>query len=127
MEYTKDNPGCYHSMIKYLSELTGITMGKTIKIDGVKKGKKLLYKSYHINVVDSRGERFSYIEEGKRYDERGIMADHFEIWVYRDEEEFGIPISKVGKYKDWEGDGYFLIDLMKVNDKYFAYIGCSCV
>lgn len=113
-------------MVRYLSEKTGIAQKKDIEfkyIDQLRMGKKkkLRYPSYDVVVVSADGTRYPYMVDGnKRFDQCGIVADKFVVSVYRKAEEFGIPLQSAGKYKDWEGDGYFSIPLYKIDDCYFA-------
>lgn len=131
-DYTQSNPGCYHSMLAYLSELSGISARKEIKknkvIYSLGSGKpKLQFKSWDIIVVDREGNKHSYMENCKRYDERGIVVDHFLVMVNRSLDEFGIEIEDAGSYKDCLGGGWHqMVQLFKVNDQYFATMDCSC-
>ena len=140
---THSNPGCYHSMINYLSELSGISTHKEIRIDdpqklrskpkvgysGKKKSGRLLYSSYNIKVVDKDGNVHPYHnqEKSQRYDQAGIIADHFLVTVRRNIEEFGIKVNPAGKYKDSLGGGWYqMVTMWQVNDQFFADMDCSC-
>lgn len=133
-EYTKTNPGCYHSALQYLSEVTGISRTKEIKvktINGLKQGKRLMYKSYDINVVDKDGNKFAYMQAGKggplRFDQAGIVADHFIVTVNKSLSEFGVEIKGEGNYKDSLGGGWHqTVSLFSINGNYFANMDCAC-
>lgn len=130
-DYTKENPGCYHSMIDYLSEITGISKRKDIRLDNVwmfKSGKKRLrFKSHNITVVDKDGQKHSYIDsQNKRFDQRGIVADYFIANITRPIEEFGIEIKSIGTYKDSLGGGWYQnVSMLQINDKFFAMMDCA--
>lgn len=138
-EYTKSNPGCYHDAVSYLSELSGIVPYKEIEVSSLdklyaaphkyamKKRKKLKYKSYDIYPVDEKGQRYSFIENNKRFDERGIVAVKFMVNVSRSQQEFGIPIKPEGKYNDSLGGGWSQnVALYSINGKFFADMDCAC-
>lgn len=131
--YTRSNPGCYHSMLRYLSEKTGISLFKEIEKQQVwatsrhTGKKKLLYNSCNIIVVDKGGNRHSYMKNQKRYDVRGIESSHFLVSVMRDTVEFGLKINDAGNYRDSLGGGWYSnCNLYEVDGKYFATSECAC-
>lgn len=131
-ENTYHNPGCYHSMISYLSEISGISAKKDIEVNSVwntmKSGKKKLkFKSWNITVVDKDGNKYAYMQAGnKRFDQCGIIADKFIVSVTRNMNEFGIEVKSAGSYKDSLGGGWHqMVQRYQINDKYFAMMDCA--
>jgi hypothetical protein len=131
--HTKNNPGCYHSMLRYLSEKTGIRMFKEIERQTVwvtsrhTGKKKLMYCSGNIVVVDKDGNRHAYMKDQKRYDLRGVEASYFLVSVMRTPEEFGVKINDAGNYRDSLGGGWYSnCNLYEVDGKYFATSECAC-
>jgi hypothetical protein len=131
--YEKSNPGCYHRLIEYLSEKTGISVTKEIVCKTVWKksphtGKnKLVYRAYDITVVDKDGQRHPFMENEKRFDKRGIEADYFIVSITRPVDEFGVKINNAGNYRDSLGGGWHSnCNLYEVDGKYFAMMECSC-
>jgi hypothetical protein len=137
-EYTKNNPGCYHSALYYCSEQTGISRTKEVKVKNMaglrnKSGKQLAYKSDRIFVIDKEGNRFSYMQSGaylgcaKRFDQCGIIADHFMVAIDRPLSEFGLEIKDAGNYNDSLGGGWSQnVSMISINGNYFAYMDCAC-
>lgn len=130
---TKENPGCYHSMMAYLSEVSGMPTTKTISFDrseslykmphpkSMKQKRKLLYKSYHITVIDWDGNPQPFMLNNIRWDERGVKARRFDVEVDRDVDEFNVPIESAGKYKDSLGGGWYsIIPLYRIHNQFFA-------
>ncbi len=137
-EYTRKTPGCYHSALNYLSQLTGIEVEKEIEVDSfdklyqqahknaMKKKRRLKYKSYNIYPVDANGQRYAFIEGKKRFDERGIVAVKFMVKVNRTLEEFGIPIKSEGKFNDSLGNGWSQnVPMYSINGNFFADMDCA--
>jgi hypothetical protein len=137
-KWTKENPGCYHGMIKYLAEINNtlqITIDKVMtlrelysKPDAKKaKHRGLKYNSYDISVIDMNGVAHPYIKEGKRFDQHGIIPQFFMCQRPKNIREFDIQPTKIGKYKDSLGGGWYQsVDLYQINDKFFALIDCTC-
>ena len=146
-EYTKDNPGCYHSSIKYLSEITGISMHKEIYFDSVKdiveknkKGKTVLKYMRRNVFVEKDGKR--YWMPVKRQRKGGIVEiemndgttfpvgtiwDKIGVSILRPQNEFGIAIKPEGTYKDSLGGGWYSsCELYSINGRYFANMDCTC-
>jgi Zn-finger domain-containing protein len=133
---TPSNPGCYHTAIQYMSEVTGISATKEVvykNLDDLmrigKNGKrKLKYHSSVIQVITNGGSRVPYMQGiGRcRFDILGIKAVGFVVTRYRELREFKLPYHYVGTYKDsypeLDGGGYSKIDLFKIegHDFYFA-------
>ncbi len=129
----RNDPGCYHSMLRYLSEKTGISLFKEIIKQQVwvtsrhTGKKKLVYIASNITVVDKEGNRHAFMKDQKRYDLRGIEANYFAVSVLRDSEEFGIKINDAGNYRDSLGGGWYSnCSLLEVDGKYFATMECAC-
>lgn len=133
-EYTKQNPGCYHDSLRFLSKLTGIAIRKEIEIDSFdnlyeQRGskRKLKYKSYDIVCVSESGEKFPFFEKTVRFDQRGLKAVKFIITLNRSHIEFGIPIKNEGTYSDSLGGGWSQnVALYSINGNYFADMDCAC-
>lgn len=137
-KHTKEDPGCYHSALKYLEELTGLSAIKTLKLEEVQlketkklaNGKiknKLKYYSYNITVVDKQGNNHPYILNSMDYKQRKIDFDYFLVKVLRPIAEFNIPIKEEGKYNECLGGGWTTkTRLYSINGNYFANIDCSC-
>jgi hypothetical protein len=138
-EYTKDNPGCYHSAIKYLAGIENTSAYKTLVFDSSdklyrqtkssnpKKKFKLNFYSHQIKVIDKDGVSHNYIENHLRYNFRGIEAARFEVEVLKNFEDFKTPINKAGNYKDSLGGGWHSnCQLYEINGSYFAMMECSC-
>lgn len=133
MKYTRDNPGCYHSLLRYLSEKTGICLNKEIEVKNVWKTsphtgkKKLVYRAVDITVVDKDGQRHPFMQDQKRFDLRGIIADHFICNVPRIISEYGIEVRGAGNYRDSLGGGWYCnCAMFEIDGKFFASMECSC-
>lgn len=131
--YTRSNPGCYHSMLRYLSEKTGISLFKEVVTKSVwvtskhTGKKKLMYNSSNIVVVDQNENRHAYMKDQKRYDLRGIEASYFLVSVLRPSEEFGVKINDAGNYRDSLGGGWYSnCNMYEVDGKIFATMECAC-
>lgn len=131
--YEKSNPGCYHRLIEYLAQKTGISANKEIVTKSVWKTsqhtgkKKLVYRACDITVVDKDGQRHPFMENEKRFDKRGIEADYFAVMISRPLDEFGVKINNAGNYLDSLGGGWHSnCNLYEVDGKYFAMMECSC-
>jgi hypothetical protein len=137
-KWTKENPGCYHGMIKYLANLHGVseyiedkvlTLHDLFHKPDAKKAKHrgLKYNSYNIKVCATNGVTYKYIENGKRFDQKGIIPEYFLCRRLKRIEEFIAKPTLIGKYKDCLGGGWTQsVDLYEVNGKYFALMDCSC-
>lgn len=139
-----NNPTCYHSACRYFAELTDTALTKVIRIEshdhlyskkprgaGDRWKPKLLYKSYDITVVDIAGVMVPFHIDHKRYDARGIVADHFLVQVNKTIDEFNVPYEKCGTYRDSytqaDGGGYSICSMYKAGDFYFVpAMDCSC-
>lgn len=133
MEYTKHSPGCYHQLLGYLSEKTGISLRKDIVTQQVYKinkrtgKKKLDYRAMDITVVDKDENRHPFIKDQKRYDLFGIVAAYFIVNVPRMIAEFGIEVNDAGNYRDSLGGGWYSnCPLFEIDGKYFASMECTC-
>lgn len=131
-EYTKDNPGCYHSLLNYLSGITSIERRKDIIIknmNGLRQGKRLKYRSCDITVVATDGNKYSYMQaDSKRFDSVGIVAEYFIVSVNKSIEEFGIKLNNAGGYQDSLGGGWYSkCHLVQHNGNYFVPdMECAC-
>lgn len=155
MEYTKSSPGCYHSALKYLSELTGISkrkelilkdLSETRKIHNNKGKSKLIYPARDI-FVEYKGERlwmpkmidlkggkriYIFIKSPSDYSTeielpKDTKFDKVGVVINRQLEEFKQEIKNEGMYKDSLGGGWYQdVCLFSVNGNYFAYMDCSC-
>lgn len=145
-QFTKENPGCYHQMLKYLSELSGIPITEAVQLPynevfGVsKKGNKIVkYPSYNINFVINgrlvgyltkvmRKGNIPVLTNGKEDFPYDVNIDHFIVIRNRDIHSFGVSIIDHNKsYNDSLGGGWYQkVQLYEVNNKYFAMMDCSC-
>lgn len=133
MKFTKYNPGCYHSLLKYLSEKTGISLKKEVIVKNVWKTsphtgkKKLEYRAMDITVVDKDGQKHPFMDNQIRFDKRGIVADHFICNVPRLISEYGVDVRNAGNYRDSLGGGWYSnCALFEIDGMYFASMECSC-
>jgi len=137
IQYTKENPGGPYSMLKYLSEISGISLRKELEFDSMdklrrKNGSKtksksyLIYNAYDIKVVIN-GEIIPYMIPGPSFGDWRFdnvykdTPEKFIVTVDRSYEEFGIEIKPAGTYNDSLGGGWSSkIDLYNINGNYFA-------
>lgn len=133
--YTKESPGCYHSMIKFLAELEGTEYIKTIVVKEHRDlytktmRKKLLYPSSDIKVISESGMQHSFIVDQIRYDhpKRAIVPDHFEITMWKNLNDFRNKPVSAGNYKDSLGGGWYsTVPMYRFGNKYFAGMECTC-
>lgn len=131
--YSRNDPGCYHRMLEYLVAKTGISLFKEIVTQRVWKvsphtgKKKLIYPASNIVVVDNEGNRHAYMQDKKRYDLRGVEANHFIVSVLRSSDEYGVTINNAGNYRDSLGGGWYSnCNLLEVDGQYFATMECAC-
>jgi hypothetical protein len=128
---TYDSPGCYHDALNALARISGISKTKEIRINdlsGLRRGKRLAYRSYDIQVIGKDGKSYAYMQEGgKRFDQAGIEADHFLVTVNRKMEEFGVKIEPAGQYNDSLGGGWYCkVPRYLIDGQYFADMECTC-
>lgn len=152
----KENPGCWHDLLNYCSELTGLStrIEKTLQsFDQTRKKlprgrSKLMYSSYDI-FAETQGVRFyqpltKQIKGGEKIMYFGVLPegysgsnefpldfkfDRIGVIVRRPVEDYkkaGVVIHAAGNYKDWEGDGYFNVSRYRINNQYFADLSCNC-
>ncbi len=129
---------CYHRMLDYLLELTGIS-----------KYKQIDYTSPN-NITGGWNHRLHFILDGKDLGQlrpklrkggikvltniltgvdtpRDTKFDRIYRDLYRDPEEFNYLITRAKDYKDCLGGGWSsMIPAYWVNDKLFAAMECSC-
>lgn len=132
-KYSRQDPGCYHRMLEYLSIKTGIDLFKDVVVKSVWKTsphtgkKKLIHPASNITVVDNEGGTHPYMLDQRRYDLRGIEANHFVVSLVRSSDEFGITINHAGNYRDSLGGGWYSnCHLLEVDGRYFATMECAC-
>lgn len=144
--YTITNPGCYHSLLSYLSQLSGLSTTEVVKLDynqvfrTNKRGNRIgLFSSYNIDFVIN-GRSVGYLHKqirkgnvpvltnGKEDFPYDVDIDHFLITRNRGIYSFGIDIIDHGKsYNDSIGNGWYSkCRLYQVNDQYFAMMDCTC-
>jgi hypothetical protein len=136
---TKDNPGCYHSMIKYLASINNVDSYIIDQVNNTRdlfhkpdaknsKNRGLKYHSQDIVVVDSKDfQQYPYIYNDKRYDQNGIVPALFLCKRLRRISEFNIKPEKIGKYKDSLGGGWYqIVDLYEIDNQFFAEMECAC-
>jgi len=133
MDTSPSNPAGFYEASTYFSKLTGISKTYEIKLDSVrskpknfpnklkKQKSKLLYASDAITVVDSSGNRHPYMSSNMRYDQRGIVADHFLVVQWTKLQDYGLTFIEAGTYKDSEGGGWYSKhSMLRYNDFYFC-------
>lgn len=127
---TKTTPGCVHALHAYLSQKSGLPTYLTVvrSFKQIKQGKRLAYPSRNITVVDIENNNHPYMEDGVKFDKRGVIAKHFEVSIYRNLEDYGIKLLPAGQYCNSLGNGWSeKIMLYKVDEQYFApSLNCSC-
>lgn len=142
---TKDNPGCYHDLRRYLVEKSGlpntelIVLRRRMPIDDgrkicKKRGGKLYVKSAGGSWVlaptkkQIKGGEFvlSFGPDDTKY---LPITTLFEC-AYEAEravKEFGIHVKDAGKYRDDLGGGWHsMVPMVQIDGNYFAYMECSC-
>lgn len=138
-EHTKDMPGCYHSLIRYLATKEQTEVYKLLKFNthhelysktkSKKKLFKLKYRSYDISVIDKNGQSHHYMWQQIRYDHatRAIIPDHFLVKVMKGMSDFTTIVKGAGSYTDSLGGGWTQkVSLFKVDEQYFADMDCAC-
>lgn len=153
---TQSSPTCFHGALDYLSKLTGISRKKEIILDNIeatryktKNGKSsLLYPAFNIFVIINgtkywrprkkqiKGGSFLWLLQEIPTDYNPIDVefpidtkfDVVGVVVNRAIEEFGIPIEKVGSYKDSLGGGWYTnCTMYKVGECYYVpNMECTC-
>ncbi len=137
---TKNNPGCYHSMISYLAQINNVSQWAIDTVYRIRdlywrpdakkaKHRRLRYKSYDITVVDKNGSFHPFIENGRRFDDtaRNVDVMFFACKRLRRVADFDIKPTKIGKYNDsLPGGWYQKVDLWQINDQFFAEMDCTC-
>lgn len=132
MEYTKENPGCYHSMLKYLSEKTGIPATYEVNVKPDNFHSDVFYvlrgTTYRLHKLMKKGgipylfDQFTHqplFPLDTKFDRKYVVKN-------RKPEDFNYPIWKCGTYKDSLGGGWYSkVPLYKVDDQYFAMMECS--
>lgn len=134
-EYTKEDLGCYHSLIKYLATKENTDRYKILRfatqeelMDPKKKKNRLMYYSYDINIIDKEGQVHPYILDNLRYDhsKRAIIPDHILVKVLKSTSDFSTIVKGVGSYTDSLGGGWSQkVSMYRVDDKYFADMDCA--
>lgn len=131
-QYTKENPGCYHSMLEYLSKKTGIpaTYQLNVKPDNFHSDvfyvlglttyrlKKLMIKggTPYLCDYDTSQPLFPLTT---KFDRKYVVKN-------RKPEDFNYPIWKCGTYRDSHtGGSYSKVPLYKIDDQYFAMMECA--
>lgn len=133
--YTKESPGCYHSLINFLATIESTEQYKVLTFYGMdelykwnkpKTKRKLQYKSYDIQVI-SGTEKHAFIKDNKRFDVLGITPDKFEVTVLKNVSDFKTQVNHAGSYKDSLGGGWHqTVSLYECNGSYFATMDCAC-
>lgn len=145
-EFTKNNPGCYHQLLEYLSKISGIPLKKEIVFNSVrdmveknKNGKTVLKYNRRDIWVEKNGNRYwmpiKKQRKGGLYEIEmqdgttfpiGTEWDRVGVYITRQQKEFGIEIIPSGKYQDSLGGGWSQsVALYRINDKYFADMDCA--
>lgn len=132
MEYTKEDPGCYHRMLEYLSNKTGIPVTYELNVGA---------DNFHSDVIyELRGTKYKLkklmIKGGTPYlwDQQTntplfpltTKFDRKYVVKRRKPEDFNYPIWKCGTYRDSHtGGSYSKVPMYKVDDQYFAMMECA--
>lgn len=138
-EHTKESPGCWHSMIRYLAIKEQTDVYKLLRFNtkqelyrptkSKKKPFRILYKSYDISVIDKDGQSHHYMLGQDRYDhpKRNIIPDHFLVKVMKSMSDFTTVVKSAGSYTDSLGGGWSQkVSLYKIDEHYFADMDCAC-
>jgi hypothetical protein len=138
-QFTKESPGCYHSMIRYLATKEQTEVYKLLRFNtkqelyastkSKKKPFRLKYRSYDIRVIDGNGDSHQFILGQLRYDHptRNITLDHFIVKVMKGMSDFTTVVKSAGSYTDSLGGGWTQkVSMYKVDDNYFADMDCAC-
>ncbi len=128
INYTKEEPGCYHSMIKYLAEMENTTVYKTIIFkmladlyEGNGKKPKLKYKSHKIQAMVN-GRLIPFVNQGHR-----VIGSEYHVTIMKSLNDFTTKPISSGTYNDSLGGGWSSnVALYKINDNYFAMMECTC-
>ncbi len=149
-KYTKSNPGCYHSMIKYLAELEETDSRKLLEITPEVNSKTIggirsYNKTVHIDGKEIKGyvkkEKITggidvisvYTNEPFKSPERIIFSIDTPykemVTVWKSLKDFKTKPESAGQYKDDYGayQGYCMVPMYRINDKYFAMMECTCL
>ncbi len=139
-KHTRENPGCYHSMLKYLAEIDNLSQHVIDRFDKIEqlysipknsKTKKthLKYKSYNIHVIDKQDKEHQFMGlHGQRFDKtEQIEVSHFNCFRLRQLSEFTTKPTVIGKYKDSLGGGWYsMCTLYQINNQFFVDMECTC-
>jgi hypothetical protein len=142
-KYTRDNPGCYHDLIRYLAEQENTDISKEEPIstlEALRKSKNIYYKASNVKVWKD-GKQYMFPRKvarkgGIHVIEVGYNGTTFPIdtaWdkvtvtVPKSFNDFVTPVKDAGSYKDCLGGGWSQkVKLWSVGDYYFADMDCSC-
>lgn len=137
--YTRENPGCYHRMLDYLSEITGKSRFIEQEFKDISEVDRLTYNTHFILNGEDLGQLQYIFRKGAvkmltRVIDKTVdisldtKFDRIYRIINRPLKDFGIEPIKVGKYKDSLGGGWYsTVDLYQVNDKFFAMMECTCM
>lgn len=138
-EYTKENPGCYHSMISYLAKIENTTTTKKVELKDFPKSIKKGGKRYCGISVFKNGVEYQYIET--KMIKGGVTVricsndtafpidaifDKIIATENKTTEDFKTPINNAGKYNDSLGGGWNCkVPMYEINGQYFAMMECA--
>lgn len=125
--FTKDNPGCYHSMLKYLASKTGISETYNIpaKDDDFHSDVHYILRGteYRLHKLMKKGG-IPYLFDAMTHQPLFPLDTKFDrkyIVKKRKLEDFNYPVHPAGKYKDCNGGGWYsMVPMYRVDDQYFA-------
>ena len=132
-----DNVRCYHDMLKYLSEITGLSYYVEVDVPNINEVKSFNHRLHFIlNEVDIGYLMKPQIKGGSWILYSPISSlelpydtkfDRIYYNVLRPMTDYPIKPEPYGKYKDSLGGGWYqTVQQYKVNDKVFAMMECSC-
>lgn len=133
----EQEPGCYHDMLDYLSEKTGLSKHVKLSINSVYEIKSFNERVHFIYKGVDLGQMVKHqikggITELRTMDKsislpmNTVFDEIYEV-KFRKFTDFNYPIEKAGKYKDSLGGGWYSkVDQYKIDDRLFAMMECTC-
>lgn len=139
MEYTKENPSCFCSMLRYLAELDKTETTKVLTLKEMPISRRKGGLRYNKLICTKDG--IQYVNPSKKQIKGGLWVyecdgvqipldtkfDLIEAIVNKTLSDYKIQPKSAGSYNDSLGGGWYSkCSLYKVNDRYFADMECAC-